>query len=92
MMENLLIADESEEIRNQLKWGLSKEYTLILASNTGNAISLFKRHLPKVVTLDLGLPSNQNSHDEGVIEMVVCHRYYIDGWISNSCCWRWWRL
>jgi two-component system NtrC family response regulator len=66
MMENLLIVDDSEEIRNQLKWGLGKEYILIPASDMGNAISLFRRHQPKVVTLDLGLPPYQNSAEDGL--------------------------
>jgi two-component system NtrC family response regulator len=63
-MEKLLIIDDSEEIRKQLKWGLSKEYSLFLAQDAEEALSLFKKHKPKVVTLDLGL-----SPDEGGAEI-----------------------
>jgi two-component system NtrC family response regulator len=64
-MEKLLIIDDSEEIRNQLKWGLGKEYAVLLAGNGKEAIILFKKHNPKVVTLDLGLPPHENGTEEG---------------------------
>ncbi len=54
-MEKLLIVDDSEEIRKQLKWGLGKDYSVLLAGEADEALSAFKRHKPKVVTLDLGL-------------------------------------
>lgn len=64
-MEKLLIVDDNSDIRKQLKWGLSKEYDVILASDGKEAISLFKRHNPKVITLDLGLPPDENGTEEG---------------------------
>jgi two-component system NtrC family response regulator len=64
-MEKLLIVDDNEEIRKQLKWGLGGEYTIIPASNAKEALALFKKHGPKVVTLDLGLSPLPNGTDEG---------------------------
>lgn len=64
-MEKILIVDDSEEIRNQLKWGLGKEYAVLLAGDGKEAIFLFKKHNPKVVTLDLGLPPYENGTEEG---------------------------
>lgn len=64
-MEKLLIVDDSEEIRKQLKWGLGKEYTVLLAGNGKDAFSLFKKNLPKVVLLDMGLPPHENGTEEG---------------------------
>ena len=55
-MEKLLIVEDNEEIRRQLKWWLGQEYNLLLAADAGQALSLFEKHRPKVVTLDLGLP------------------------------------
>ncbi|RMG69918.1 MAG: PEP-CTERM-box response regulator transcription factor [Nitrospirae bacterium] len=65
-MEKLLIIEDSEEIKTQLKWGLKKEYILTFASNAREGISLFKKHNPKVVTLDLGLPPSEDTAEEGL--------------------------
>jgi two-component system, NtrC family, response regulator len=64
-MEKLLIADDNEEIRTQLKWGFNKEYTLILAKDGKEALALFKKNAPRVATLDLGLPPHENGTEEG---------------------------
>ena len=64
-MEKLLVIDDNEEIRKQLKWGLGKEYAILLAQDGNEALALFKRHHPKVVTLDLGLPPHENGTGEG---------------------------
>ncbi|MEW5744742.1 MAG: PEP-CTERM-box response regulator transcription factor [Nitrospirota bacterium] len=64
-MERLLVVDDSEEIRKQLKWGLGREYTVLTAGDTREAVALFKKHQPKVVTLDLGLPPHDSGTEEG---------------------------
>jgi two-component system NtrC family response regulator len=64
-MEQLLIVDDSEDIRKQLKWGLAKEYDVHLAADGREAIELFKKIKPKVVTLDLGLPPDADGSEEG---------------------------
>ncbi len=65
-MEKLLIVEDSEDIVTQLKWGLKKEYSLVFASNADEAVTQFKKHLPKVITLDLGLPPSEDSTEEGL--------------------------
>jgi len=74
-MEKILIVEDSEEIRKQLKWGLVKEYTVLLSGNRAEAISLFKRHYPKMVLLDLGLPPCENGTEEGfrLLEEILKH-------------------
>lgn len=64
-MEKLLIVDDNSEIRKQLKWGLGKEYKLLLAEAGDEALKLFRRHRPAVVTLDLGLPPDLDGATEG---------------------------
>ena len=64
-MEKLLIVDDSNEIRKQLKWGLGKEYKILLAEDVDTALKLYKKHQPKVVTLDLGLPPDIDGATEG---------------------------
>ncbi|MCD6580589.1 MAG: PEP-CTERM-box response regulator transcription factor [Desulfuromusa sp.] len=65
-MEKLLIVDDSSEIRKQLKWGLGKEYRILLAESVDEALKLFEQHAPKVVTLDLGLPPDIDGASEGL--------------------------
>ena len=67
-MEKLLIIDDSEDIRKQLKWGLGKEYSIFQAGERGEGVALYKAHRPKAVTLDLGLPP----HPDGVEEGLKC--------------------
>ncbi|WP_045220251.1 PEP-CTERM-box response regulator transcription factor [Desulfonatronum thioautotrophicum] len=64
-MNKLLIIDDNEDIRQQLKWGLGKSYSLVLAGDVDQALTLFRRHKPAVVTLDLGLPPHEDNSEEG---------------------------
>ena len=65
-MEHLLIVDDNEDVLTQLKWGLSSEaYTLHLAATVDEALAVFRKCRPGVVTLDLGLPPHVESSEEG---------------------------
>ena len=64
-MEKLLITDDSDEIRTQMKWGFSKEYDVILAKDGKESLALFTKYMPRVTILDLGLPPHENGTDEG---------------------------
>ncbi len=65
MKPKLLIVDDDPEIRTQMKWALTKDYEIILAEDHATALEAFKTHHPSVITLDLGLPPNPNSTEEG---------------------------
>jgi two-component system NtrC family response regulator len=64
-MENLLIIDDNSDMRQQLKWGLGDEYHILLAGDVNEGLILFKKHLPRVVILDLGLPPHEDTSVEG---------------------------
>jgi two-component system NtrC family response regulator len=64
-MDKLLITDDSEEIRTQLKWGFGKAFSVILAKDGREALAQFKKNAPRVATLDLGLPPHEDSTEEG---------------------------
>ncbi|AJE03463.1 PEP-CTERM-box response regulator transcription factor [Geobacter pickeringii] len=64
-MDKLLIVDDNEDIRKQLKWGIGKEYSLIMAGDAHEALELFRKQRPQVVTLDLGLPPQEDTSEEG---------------------------
>jgi len=64
-VENLLIIDDNSDMRQQLKWGLSEEYHILLAGDVNEGLALFKKHVPRVVILDLGLPPHEDTSVEG---------------------------
>jgi two-component system NtrC family response regulator len=66
-MENtkLLIVDDVEDIRTQMKWALAEEYEVFEAEDFPSAMALFETHRMPLVTLDLGLTSDPNGVEEG---------------------------
>src|SRR5262245_49550411 len=66
MKPKLLIVDDDEEIRTQMKWALRNDYDVLLASNRNGALEEFKLNRPPVVILDLGLPPYPNQPDQGM--------------------------
>jgi two-component system NtrC family response regulator len=64
-MEKLLIVDDDLGIQKQLKWSLA-DYDVVLADTRESAIAAVRRHEPKVVTLDLGLPPDAANASEGL--------------------------
>src|SRR5450432_3573606 len=66
MNPKLLIVDDDEEIRTQMKWALAKDYEISLAEDRSSAIGQFRAEHPSVVLLDLGLPPNPANPEEGL--------------------------
>ncbi len=64
-LNKVLIVDDIEDIRKQLKWGLGRDYSVLLAADGAEALTLFRKHQPLVVTLDLGLPPDEEGTEEG---------------------------
>lgn len=66
----LLIVDDDEEIRTQMKWALTGEYEVVLAEDRATALESYRAHRPRVVLLDLGLPPHTNSPEEGLAALA----------------------
>jgi two-component system NtrC family response regulator len=66
MKPKLLIVDDDEEIRTQMKWGLAKTHEIFLAEDRPSAIETFQAEHPLVVLLDLGLPPRPGDPEEGL--------------------------
>ena len=62
----LLIVDDDEEIRTQMKWALAQEYEVGVAADRPSALKVFHAERPAVVTLDLGLPPHPRDMEEGL--------------------------
>ena len=53
---DLLIVDDDEDLRKQMKWGLGQDYQVHEAADRQQAVEVFQDVDPLVITLDLGLP------------------------------------
>lgn len=75
-MEKLLIIEDSEDIRKQLRWGLGREHEVLFAGNADEGLGLFRKHHPKVVMLDLGLPPHEEGSEEGLrcLEQILSEK------------------
>jgi two-component system, NtrC family, response regulator len=62
----LLIVEDDEDIRTQMKWALSSDYEVLLAGDTAAAVAAFTAHRPAVTLLDLGLPPRPNDPEQGL--------------------------
>jgi two-component system, NtrC family, response regulator len=66
MKPTLLIVDDDEAIRTQMKWALSQDYDVCVAEDRTGAVEAFDANSPAVTLLDLGLPPRPNECDEGM--------------------------
>jgi two-component system NtrC family response regulator len=70
MNPKLLIVDDDEEIRTQMKWALAGDYDIILAGDRAGAVEAFQAARPLVVLLDLGLPPRPADPEEGLATLA----------------------
>ncbi len=66
MKPTVLIIDDDEEIRTQMRWGLVDDHDPVLAEDRTSALEALDKHQPSVVLLDLGLPPHPNATTEGL--------------------------
>src|SRR5215831_1718804 len=64
--ERVLIVDDEESIRNQLRWGLADEYDVSTAGTAAEARDALRRNPPGVVTLDVTLSPQGGPAEEGM--------------------------
>jgi len=58
---NILIVDDEERIRFQLKSALNKDYQVVLAADSNIALQRIREKQPNVVLLDIALSSVDNT-------------------------------
>jgi two-component system, NtrC family, response regulator len=66
MKPKVLIVDDDEGIRTQMKWALGEDYEIYFAEDRKGALEAFRATSPAVTLLDLGLPPHPNQCDEGL--------------------------
>jgi two-component system NtrC family response regulator len=62
----LLLVDDDDTIREQMKWALVSDYQLVEAADRLAALAHFQQVKPQVVLLDLGLPPDVDGATEGM--------------------------
>ena len=62
----LLIVEDDDAIRTQLKYALRDQYALTFAETRSKALALVNDIRPEVVSLDLGLPPHPDTAEEGL--------------------------
>jgi two-component system NtrC family response regulator len=62
----LLIVDDDEAIRTQLKYALRADFTLFFAEDRPKALAAVRDEQPELVSLDLGLPPTADGAEEGL--------------------------
>ncbi|MGD0310074.1 MAG: PEP-CTERM-box response regulator transcription factor [Acidobacteriota bacterium] len=65
----VLITEDDDFVRNQMKWALSAQYEVSLAEDRPSALAILKRERPPAVTLDLGLPPSPGDATEGFLAL-----------------------
>jgi len=63
-LPSLLIVEDDLALQKQIKWSLDR-FESVVADDVASAVLQFRRHTPAVVTMDLGLPPDQDSVSEG---------------------------
>ncbi len=68
----LLIVDDDPGMRSQLKWGFNG-FEVHTAEDRDNALAQFNKYHPPVVTLDLGLPPDEEGTQEGfaILKLIL---------------------
>ncbi len=62
----LLVIEDNETIRSQMRWALSEDFTVLTASCVEEAVEVMRKESPGVITLDLGLPPEPSGTREGM--------------------------
>jgi len=66
----LLIVEDDEDIRTQMRWALASDYEVALAEDRAGAVAAFTANCPSVTLLDLGLPPRPNEPEEGMATLA----------------------
>ena len=68
----LLIVEDDLALQKQIKWSLDR-FESVTANDRESALVQLRRHLPAVVTMDLGLPPDADSVSEGfkLLEQIL---------------------
>jgi two-component system NtrC family response regulator len=67
----LLVVEDDEPMRMQMRWALADEYEVCQAGDRTTALEVFRKERPALVTLDLGLPPVTHGVEEGFAALAA---------------------
>jgi len=70
MKSKLLIVEDDENLRTQMKWALAQDYEVFLAGDRLSALEVLKKERPTVAILELGLPPRPDEVEEGFLALA----------------------
>lgn len=65
-MENVLIVEDDKPLRSQVRFALEEHYNVFEAGDREEAMDCLEKEGIGIVVLDLGLPPNENTPEEGI--------------------------
>jgi two-component system response regulator RegA len=74
-MPTLLLVEDDIALRKQIRFSLEENFTVLEAENRKEAMDLLKNNSVDVVILDLGLPPNEGTPEEGlaILSSILNH-------------------
>lgn len=66
----LLIIEDDENLRTQMKWALASDYEVFTAGSRAEGLEVLDKEQPSVITLDLGLPPDPGGVTEGFLTLT----------------------
>lgn len=70
--KKLLVVEDDPGLQKQLRWSFDG-YEVVVAGDRETALAQVRRHMPPVVTLDLGLPPDPDGAAEGLAALQQIH-------------------
>jgi two-component system NtrC family response regulator len=67
----LLVVEDDEPMRMQMRWALADDYEVYQAGDRETALEVFRKERPALVTLDLGLPPVTHGVEEGFAALAA---------------------
>jgi len=63
---SILIVDDDEDIRSQMRWALTDDFDIFEAADRASALAAFQQQKTDLVLADLGLPPKPGTPEEGL--------------------------
>ena len=70
----VLVIEDDESLRTQLKWALAGDYELVMARDRASALEAYRERRPDLTLLDLCLPPQPNDPAEGLALLAALRR------------------
>lgn len=70
MKPKILVVEDEEDVRLQMKWALGEEFDVLVAADRASAVEVFRESRPEMALLDLGLPPSPAQPTEGLALMA----------------------